>query len=61
MIDVYNKSEMRADYDKSKVEKRAIVDKKELMNEMYLCKECDCESYPYCSVFGSLCRECFDL
>lgn len=53
----------RAPYDKEKVKKRNIKSKKDMMREMYGCKDCDCESYPWCinSYLGGLCRECFDL
>lgn len=52
---------MRAPYSKEKIKKRKIIDKKGLMREMYACKDCDCESYPWCTKLGGLCRECIDL
>ena len=52
---------MRAPYCGDKNQKRKVLTKKDLMREMYACKECDCESYPWCSYLGGLCRECVDL
>lgn len=46
---------------KNKIKGRKIADKKALMKEMYSCKECECASFPWCSKFGSLCKECVDL
>ncbi len=52
---------MRAPYSKDKIKKRKIDNKKDLMREMYGCKDCDCEKYPWCTYLGGLCRECVDL
>lgn len=51
---------MRAPPSKN-ISKRKIANKKDLMREIYSCKECDCESYPWCTFMGGLCRECIDL
>lgn len=52
---------MRAPSSGNKILKRKILTKKNLMREIYACKECDCESYPWCTFMGGLCRECVDL
>lgn len=52
---------LRSEYNSTTVKKRFIKDKKELMREMCACKDCDCETYPYCTTLGMLCRECFDV
>lgn len=41
--------------------KRLITSNKDIMKEMYSCKECDCETFPWCSSRGGLCTECVDL
>lgn len=52
---------MRAPPSGDKILKRTVLRKKDLMRELYACKECDCESYPWCTYLGGLCRECVDL
>lgn len=54
---------VRAPYEKEKVKKRDLRSKKDMMREMYACKDCDCETYPWCvnKYIGGICRECFDL
>lgn len=52
---------MRAPYCGDKTLKRKVLTKKHLMKEIYACKDCDCEQYPWCSYLGGLCRECVDL
>lgn len=52
---------MRASYDEKQVSKRKIVTKKDLMREMYCCKYCDCDGYPWCVYMGGLCKHCVDL
>ena len=52
---------MRAPYSEKNVEKRKILTKKDLMRELYACRECDCERYPWCVNLGGLCKECVDL
>lgn len=53
---------MRSEYNSLNVKKRFISDKKDLMREMCSCKDCECETYPYCTnVLGKLCKECFDI
>ena len=34
---------------------------KEINRELRYCYKCDCETYPYCSIDGHPCPECFDL
>jgi hypothetical protein len=41
--------------------KRSITSNKDIMKEMYSCKDCDCGTYPWCSNRGGLCSECVDL
>ena len=52
---------MRAQFSKEKIKKRKILNKKDLMREMYACKDCDCESYPWCTINGDLCKGCVDI
>lgn len=53
---------MRSEYNSLNVKKRFISDKKDLMREMCSCKDCECETYPYCiNALGKLCKECFDI
>lgn len=40
---------------------RKILTKRELMKEMYACKDCDCETYPWCTTLHGVCGECFDI
>jgi len=52
---------MRAPHITSAPDKRKILSKKDLMREVYACKECDCEKYPWCVYMGGLCKSCVDL